>query len=169
MKVVVWNKEDIKNITLNEKEMWFDTYNNDLFEDRGYDVMLMDIEEIEKLYIQFKNDYFEYLESLENNDEFICYVIMQDEYDKFISQARIMYKENKYYIEGLETHRDFLRKGHATKLLNHLEKEAVKRGITALYGNSYIKNFPSINTLKKAGFIEIPCEVETTFCMKKEL
>lgn len=169
MKYIIWNKEDIKNITEQEKEMWFDTYNNDLFEGRGYDVMLMDIEEIDKLYIQFKKDYFDYLDSLEESDEFICYLVCQDEYGKFVSQARIMLKGERYFVEGLETHRDFMKQGLATKLIRELEHVAILRGIKEIYANSYEKNIPSIKTFQKRGFKEVKCDVKSRVCMKKNL
>lgn len=169
MKVIIWNKEDIKHLSDQQKEMWFDIYNNDLFEDRGYDITNMDIEEIEELYRRFKIDYLEYLSSLPEDDSFIFYILLEDEYGKYVSQARVITKKNRYVIEGLETHRDFMKKGNAITLINKLEIEASKRGIKEIYANSYYKNIPSIKTFSRCGYHEIEAKIENRICMMKRL
>jgi ribosomal protein S18 acetylase RimI-like enzyme len=165
---LVWDKSDIKSITPHQKEMWFDFYNNDLFEDRGYDITFMDVDDVNKLYEQFKQDYFDYLDSLKENDEFVCYVVYEMD-DMFVSQARIMLKENRYYIEGLETHRELYRKGYGSTLIKYLEEEASKRGIKELYANAYNQNIPSIETFLSLGYKEVKTEVKNRICMKKDL
>lgn len=169
MKFIVWNKEDIKNITDEQREMWFDIYNNDLFEDRGYDITSMEIEEIEELYTQFKRDYFEYLDSLALSEHFHFYIILVDEYSKFCSQARLITKKNRFVIEGLETHRDCYKRGYAKKIISALENEAVSRGVKTIYANSYHLNIPSIKTFEACGYHQIDSPIEHRICMQKNL
>ena len=169
MKAIIWDKSDISSITNQQHEMWFDIYNNDLFEDRGHDITLMHIDDIDKLYIKFKNEYLMYLNSLANDSDFQFYVLLEDEYGKFISQARVITRDNRYIIEGLETHRDFMKKGAATKLIHELERVAKSKGIKELYANSYNKNIPSIKTFKKCNYVEVESGLDNRICMKKDL
>lgn len=167
--IIIWDKENIDKVKDNHREMWFDVYNNGIFEDRGYDITKMDVEDIDELFKEFKLDYFNYLDSLKTDESFLYYIILQDDYGKFISQARVIYRENKYYIEGLETHRDFMKKGFGSYLILQLEKEAKKRELSSLYANCYVENIPSIRTLKRCGYYEEGTVTETRICLKKDL
>lgn len=169
MKVLIWTKDTIPSLTQEEKEMWFDTYNNDLYEDNGFDIKRMHMDDIEKLYIKFKKEYLDYLQSLATDESFKFYILFEDQYKKIVSQARLILKENMYLIEGLETHRDFMNKGIASKLIYELEKEAKKIGITRLYANVNKENIPSIKTFIGCGYRLAATDVEHQNRYKKDL
>jgi len=169
MEVRIWYGESIGSISQKEIDMWFDIYNNDLFEDRGYDITFMPLDEVEELYKRLKNEYVDYLMSLQEDPAFLFYAVLENEYDMYVSHARVITRDGLYYIEGLETHRDMYYKGYATTVINKVCEIALKDNIKEVYANIYYLNEPSIKTFAKCGFTVISDPENKRVTMKKRL
>jgi RimJ/RimL family protein N-acetyltransferase len=169
MEFRIWYGEDIESISQKEINMWFDIYNNDLFEDRGYDITFMPVEEVEELYKRLKSEYVEYLMSLQEDPAFLFYVILENDYDMYVSHARVITRDDLYYIEGLETHRDMYYKGYATSVIYKVCEIALQDNIKEVYANIYYLNEPSIKTFLKCGFQVISDPENKRVTMKKRL
>lgn len=144
----IWNKDKISRLTLKEKTQWFNCLNYKLEEDR--DISLSD-PFIKDKQLEIKNDYFKYLESCATADNFHKYYIEKQK-GKIISVLRINIYDNKYILEGLQTNKDYLRKGFAGKLIDGMIHDLKKDGINILYSEARIWNDPSVNLQEKMGF-----------------
>ena len=169
MEFKIWYAETIESISQKDIDMWFDIYNNDLFEDRGYDITFMDIDEVETLYKRLKQEYVDYLMSLQEDPAFLFYVVLENDYEMYVSHARVITRDDLYYIEGLETHRDMYHKGYATMVINKVCDIALENGIKEVYANIYYLNEPSIKTFKRCGFKIISDPENKRVLMKKRL
>lgn len=144
-----WNKLKISNLSQIDIEQWFDVLNQGLEEDRGYDLSEPNIEDIRK---GIKQDYIDYLKSCVNNQNFYGYYILRDDDGKIVSVCRIMIVNNLYYLEGLETHRDYYYKGFASKLFNKVMYELKRDNIETIYSTVRNHNHKSLNFHYKNGF-----------------
>lgn len=147
--IKVWNKQKISNLHQLEIDDWFDVLNNRLVEDRGY---TLDDPNIESIKDSIKADYINYLKELVDDNRFHSYYVFKDEVDRIVSVCRIVHKGSSYYLEGLETHRDYHQKGYATKLIDSTLQLLARDGINELFSNVRVHNIPSINFHKKIGF-----------------
>ncbi len=147
---MIWKKKDLESLSITQKDEWFDVYNDGLLDDRGYNLKEMTAQEINKVNKVIKEDYFNYLKSLKKNPNFICYILIYD--SRIISQARLVKDKGNVFIEGLQTHREFVKQGLATKVLTKAIEYARNNGITVL--NSTIRkwNQASIITHEKLNF-----------------
>ncbi|QLY39989.1 GNAT family N-acetyltransferase [Hujiaoplasma nucleasis] len=145
----IWNKQRISNLSQTEIEQWFDVLNQGLEEDRGYDLSEPNIEDIRA---GIKTDYIDYLKSCEKNQNFYAYYILRDDDGKIVSVCRIVIVDNQYYLEGLETHRDYYYKGYASKLFNKVMYELKRDNIKTIYSIVRNHNHKSINFHYKNGF-----------------
>ena len=146
----VWNKQKINKLTQEELEQWFDVLNHGLEEDRGYDLSEPNIEDIR---VGIKKDYIDYLKSCENNQNFYAYYILRDD-GKIVSVCRIVIVDDVYYLEGLETHRDYYQKGYASKLLNKVLYELKRENIESIFSIVRNHNHKSLTFHYKNGFSE---------------
>jgi 2-polyprenyl-3-methyl-5-hydroxy-6-metoxy-1,4-benzoquinol methylase len=144
-----WNKQRISNLSQIDIEQWFDVLNQGLEEDRGYDLSEPNIEDIR---VGIKKDYIDYLKSCENNQNFYAYYILRDDDGKIVSVCRIVIVDNQYYIEGLETHRDYYYKGYASKLFNNVMYELKRDNTKTIYSTVRNHNHKSLNFHYKNGF-----------------
>ncbi len=145
----IWTKEKIKSLGMKTKEMWFDVLNNGLEEDRGFSLDDPNILDIQK---QIKEDYINYLDSCVDNPSFLNYYILRDENEVIVSVCRIIIKEEGYFFEGLETHRNHYRKGYANQLLDFTVKDLFRKEIERLYSNVAVHNIASNNFHSNFGF-----------------
>lgn len=113
MKFVVWTKEKLSSLSAVEKEQWFDVLNYGLEEDNE---VSFDDPDISAKQDAIKADYLYYLNNCARTNDYICYFVLYDN-NIIVSVARIVSKGIPLYLEGLETHRDFRRKGYATILI----------------------------------------------------
>lgn len=80
--------------------------------------------------------------------------VLVDEEDNWVSALRLHNVDNKtYYMEALETHPYFRRRGYATKLVRSVIKELGRKGEFRLFSNVGKTNIASMETHKKCGFI----------------
>lgn len=144
----IWNKDKIKRLTLNEKNRWFDCLNYKLEEDRDISFSDPFIEDKQK---EIKDDYFKYIESCATDDNFHKYYIEKQE-GKIISVCRIIIHDNRYILEGLQTHKDYLRMGFAAKIIKGIIYDLNKNGIKTLYSEARTWNDASNQLQLKLGF-----------------
>lgn len=144
-----WNKQKISNLSQTDIEQWFDVLNQGLEEDRGYDLSEPNIEDIRA---GIKKDYIDYLKNCENNQYFYAYYILRDDDGRIVSVCRIVIVDNQYYLEGLETHRDYYYKGYASKLFNKVLYELKRDNIKTIYSIVRNHNHKSLNFHYKNGF-----------------
>ncbi len=146
----IWDKEKISKLTLKEKEQWFEVLNYKLEQDRG--ILLSDPDILYKQQI-IKDNYFDYIESCPYSASFYKYYIYKDN-DKIISVCRINIYDDKYVLEGLQTHKDYYRKNYASKLISFMMKALKKDGIHTLYSEARVWNIASNQLQIKLGFIK---------------
>lgn len=133
----IWTKDIIKSLGMKTKEMWFDVLNNGLEEDRGFSLDDPNLLDIQK---QIKEDYINYLDRCVDNLDFLNYYILRNEDGVIVSLCRIIIRDERYFVEGLETHRDHYRKGYARQLLDFVIKDLFRKEIERLYSNVAIHN-----------------------------
>ena len=148
--IETWNKENISKLTFNEKNQWFEVLNNKLEEDR--EISLSDPLLKEKQQ-EIKDDYLTYLDGCSKASNFHKYYILKDN-AKIVSVCRVNIYDKKYLLEGLQTHKDFLRKGYATKLMNEMILDLKKDGIKSLYSQVRKWNKASNKLQRKIGFTQ---------------
>lgn len=114
MKFEIWNKSKIEILNQIEKEQWFECLNNGLEEDRGFNMNNPNIIEIQT---SIKKNYINYLENCSTNKEFYSYYVLYNDKGIIVSLLRVIQDiQERFFVEGLETHRDFRRKGYAKKI-----------------------------------------------------
>lgn len=147
----VWNNDKIKNLSPMDKDQWFDVLNQGLEEDRGYDLSTPNIEEIRK---SIKKDYIDYLKSCSVDPDFYAYYILRKSGGIIVSLLRIVLKNQAYYLEGLETHRDYYRQGYASSLLIQVLYDLKRKNIKEIYSFVRNHNEQSLKFHYKNGFVE---------------
>lgn len=148
MNFVVWDKEKLNSLSIAEKELWFDVLNNGLEEDRGYSLKDPNIEEIKK---EIKSDYFSYLHEITRTSNFVSYFILYED-EIIVCVCRVVEIDKMFYLEGLETHRNYLRKRYATILINHVIDYLKELDVIKLRSNVSMYNEKSILFHKSIGF-----------------
>jgi 2-polyprenyl-3-methyl-5-hydroxy-6-metoxy-1,4-benzoquinol methylase len=160
-----WNKTKINNLSQIDIEQWFDVLNHGLEEDRGYDLSDPNIESIR---VGIKKDYIDYLRSCGNNQNIYAYYILRDD-GTIVSVCRIVIVDGNYYLEGLETHRNYYQKGFASKLLTKVLYELKRDKIDTIYSIVRNHNHKSLNFHYKNGFsVEDKDDVDTKFVLNVE-
>lgn len=103
---------------------------------------------VEKSYIQWLcHEFFK-------KENAFCYV--WKEKGVWISALRIHYiGSNLYYIEALETHPEYRKKGYAEKLINAIVDILKENEFFEIRSYTSIKNIASQKTHKKCGFTEL--------------
>ncbi len=152
MVVEYWSKKNIKELTKKEQSTWFDAYNYGLEMDRGYYLEKMSKQKTADLKNDIKQEYLEYLYQLINDQNFLFYTILLNENKRIISLCRLMKRENKIYISGLETHRDFRQHGYAKQVLVETITHAFKLGYDSIHSVVRKWNEASIQTHLSVGF-----------------
>jgi 2-polyprenyl-3-methyl-5-hydroxy-6-metoxy-1,4-benzoquinol methylase len=94
-----------------------------------------------------------YIESCASADNIHKYYIESQD-NIIISVCRINIYNNRYLLEGLQTHRDYYRKGFATKLIDNMIFDLKKDGIITLYSEARTWNDASNQLQQKLGFIK---------------
>jgi len=148
--IEIWDKNTINELNQLDIAEWFDIYNNGLVEDRGFSLSNPQILSIRK---KIKSDYEEYLSNCVHDSNFHSYYVFKNEEGKIVSICRIVRKSPDYYLEGLETHRDYYYKGFASKLVNNLMQILVREDINVIYSQVRNHNIASINFHKNIGFV----------------
>jgi|LSQX01.1.fsa_nt_gb RimJ/RimL family protein N-acetyltransferase len=148
--IEIWTKSRIQCLTKLEKEQWFDVLNNKLEEDRGISLLDPNLKEKQAM---IKKEYIKYLESCSSLSDFYKYYIFKSS-DKIVSVCRINVRNNQYILEGLETHKDYYRMGHASKLLDFVIKDLKNESIDLLYSEARTWNLASNNLQIKLGFVK---------------
>lgn len=148
---MIWNKKDIELLSESMKEQWFDVYNYELLEDRGYDITIMSDKEIKDASNIIKNDYYKYLEGLIKDENFIFYSCISNN-GVLVSVCRVVKKNEYYFIEGLETHHRFRKQGYGLKVLKEVLAQSKTLGIKEVYSKIRVYNKASISTHIKLGF-----------------
>jgi len=162
----IWKGKQILQLKDNDIEQWFDVLNYGLVEDRGFSLNDANIEEIKS---NIREDYIEYLMSCSMDKNLQAYYVLRDEYNTIVAVCRIVFDEGEYYLEGLETHRDFYRKGFATKLLFLVLQELKRNNILKIYSIVRNHNTKSMNFHKKHGFtIVMQDNINTKFFLNVE-
>lgn len=146
----IWDKNKISNLTLEEKEQWFDVLNYKLEADR--DISLDDPDLLHKQQ-EIKKDYLKYIESCSESEDFYKYYVWTEN-NKIISVCRINIYNQKYLLEGLQTHKDYYKQGYASKLLDLVLFDLYKNNIETLYSEARVWNDASNSLQTKLGFIK---------------
>lgn len=104
------------------------------------------LEKVETDFLNYiKTDFF----SCPNN----AYWVLKEN-DVWVSALRLYkIKEQLYYIEALETHPNYRRKGHAYRLLSGVIEELKNHGAFRLCDCVSKKNIASLKTHEKCGFV----------------
>ena len=152
MYIEYWNVQKIENLTSQEKNNWFDVYNASLLEDGGQSRDELSSEGLLNAKAKIKNDYYEYLESLIKDSNFQFYTVLLDDTNKILSQCRLVKRDGVIYIAGLETHRNYRRKGYAKQVLQATIKKAFEQGNKSIHSVVRKWNEASIQTHKSIGF-----------------
>jgi len=147
--IIIWNKEKISKLTSDEKNQWFEVLNHKLEEDRNISPSdsLFDVKQK-----AIKDDYFSYLDSCATDHTFHKYYLLKLR-NTIVSVCRINVYENKYLLEGLQTHQDHYRKGYASKLIVALIKDLNTDGIETLFSEARTWNVASNQLQQKIGFV----------------
>lgn len=148
--VEIWNKSKISKLSLNEKNQWFEVLNDKLEEDRNISLLDPLLKEKQQ---EIKNDYLTYIDSCAKATNFYKYYILTDN-TRIISVCRINIYDNKFLLEGLQTHKNYLRRGFATKLINEMINDLKIDGITTIYSEARKWNDASNCLQRKLGFIQ---------------
>jgi ribosomal protein S18 acetylase RimI-like enzyme len=72
-----------------------------------------------------------------------------------VAAAQISYGEETIEIVRIATHPNFLRKGHAEKLIQEICKESLQKNMKKIYLKVDSEKIPAIHLYQKIGFIEI--------------
>jgi 2-polyprenyl-3-methyl-5-hydroxy-6-metoxy-1,4-benzoquinol methylase len=137
-----------------------------LVEDRGFSLNDANIEEIK---YNIRKDYIEYLMSCSMDKNLQAYYILRDEYNTIVAVCRIVIDEGEYYLEGIETHRDYYLKGYATQLLFEVLHELKRNNILKIYSIVRNHNTKSLNFHRKNGFtIVMEDKTNTKFSLNVE-
>lgn len=155
----IWNKDIIHQLLQSDLEDWFDVLNNGLVEDRGFSLSDPNIDEIRQ---EIKQDYLTYITSLVDDKDFYSYYVYRNEIDKIVSVSRIVKHESKYFLEGLETHRDYYQKGYSTKLVESVIQNLSRDNIEIIYSKVRNHNKPSFSFHLKFGFSEVESDTYNT-------
>lgn len=162
----IWKGKQILQLKDNDIEQWFDVLNYGLVEDRGFSLNDANIEEIKS---NIRKDYIEYLMSCSMDKNLQGYYILRDEYNIIVAVCRIVFNEGEYYLEGLETHRYYYRKGFATKLFFLVLQELKRNNILKIYSIVRNHNTKSLNFHRKNGFtIVMEDKTNTKFSLNVE-
>lgn len=148
----IWKGKQILQLKDNDIEQWFDVLNYGLVEDKGFNSNDANIEEIKS---NIRKDYIAYLMSCSMNKNFQAYYILRDVHKTIVAVCRIVFDEGAYFLEGLETHRDYYRKGFATQLLFEVLHELKRNKILKIYSIVRNHNIESLNFHKKHGFVMV--------------
>ena len=101
---------------------------------------------------RIENNFLEYIEKDFLAKPGNAYWILEEE-GAWVSALRLYKIEDGfYYIEALETHPEYRRKGYAVKLLNGVIGALKEKGSFKLCDNVRKRNDASLNTHKKCGF-----------------
>jgi ribosomal protein S18 acetylase RimI-like enzyme len=149
MKFVIWGKAKIAQLNDIEKNQWFDVLNNGLEEDRG---ISLDNPKIKELQDSIKTEYLKYLHDCARTAYYFSYFVLYDEESKIVSVCRVIEKDHQYYLEGLETHRQFCRLGYASTLVQEVILHLKECDVPTLRSSISVKNHPSIQFHKSMGF-----------------
>ncbi len=149
MKFVIWGKEKISQLSDLEKEQWFDVLNNGLEEDRD---ISLDNPKISKLQENIETDYLKYLHECTRTAYYFSYFVLYNEEGVMVSVCRVFEKDHQFYLEGLETHRDYYRKGYASALVNEVILYLKEIDISTLRSSVSTSNLRSIQFHKSLGF-----------------
>jgi 2-polyprenyl-3-methyl-5-hydroxy-6-metoxy-1,4-benzoquinol methylase len=162
----IWKGKQILQLKDKDIEQWFDVLNNGLVEDRGFNINDSNIEEIKS---NIRKDYIEYLMGCSMDENLQAYYIFRDEHNVIVAVCRIVFDEGEYYLEGLETHRNYYRKGFATQLLLEVLRELKRNNILKIYSIVRNHNSKSLNFHKKHGFtIVMEDNTNTKFSLNVE-
>lgn len=162
----IWKGKQILQLKDNDIEQWFDVLNYGLVEDRGFSLNNANIEEIKS---NIRKDYIEYLMSCSMDKNLQAYYIFRDERNVIVAVCRIVFDEGEYYLEGLETHRNYYRKGFATKLFFLVLQELKRNNILKIYSIVRNHNTKSLKFHRKNGFtIVMEDKTNTKFSLNVE-
>jgi len=146
----IWNKKKVSQLTNKDIDLWFDVLNNGLVEDRGYQ---LNDSNIKRIKAEIKSDYVEYLKGCPKDDSFINYYVLRNDLGTILSICRVISKDSQYYLEGLETHRDYQEKGFASQLLTKVLHDLKRNNIKKIHSLVRNHNEKSINFHEKHGFL----------------
>ncbi len=99
-----------------------------------------------------ENEFLNYLETeFFSKEENACWILEID--GIWVSALRLFYiREGEYYIEALETHPDYRKRGYGSQLILEMLEALKKRGTFVVSDMVSKKNTASLNTHKKCGF-----------------
>lgn len=101
---------------------------------------------------KIEENFLEYLRDDFFSRERSCYYILEKE-GTWVSALRLYdMEEGSFYIEALETHPAYRRRGYACELLGSLLEELKKGGAFLVCDNVGRKNIASLATHRKCGF-----------------
>jgi GNAT superfamily N-acetyltransferase len=149
MRFTVWGKEEITQLSDLEKEHWFDVLNNGLEKDRN---ISLDNPKILEFQENIKKEYLKYLHECTRTAYYFSYFVLYNEEDIMVSVCRVMEMDHQFYLEGLETHRDYYRKGYASALVNEVILYLKEIDISTLRSSVSTSNLGSIQFHKFLGF-----------------
>ena len=115
---VIWDKDKLKQLTEEEKLVWFDMYHDESLEEKTFDRLL--IQEHKKDVLEVSRSAF-----------FVAYYLLMKE-ERILSLCRVVQKGFGLYLEGLKTHRDYYNLGYASYLLKEVLLDLKNRDFTDL-------------------------------------
>lgn len=152
MNIAFWDKDKLKQLTEAEKELWFDVLNHELELDRGINLSKLTTSEKQQIQDEIKSEYFQYLDQLSEDKNFLFYTLLMDDFGKIVSMCRLIKRDQLIYVGGLETHRDFRNLGYGRIVLSETAKSAFENGYSVIHSVIRSWNEASIKAHKSIGF-----------------
>lgn len=110
-----------------------------------------EVEDFSKLLFEYEKGYMDFVQSFLVNEKNRYYIFEIN--GQWVSALRMTKVEDFYYLEALETAKQYRKKGYGTEFLQELIRMLKKRGKIIIRSNVSKKNMASLAVHKKCGFV----------------
>ena len=109
-----------------------------------------EVEDFSKLLFEYEKGYMDFVQSFLVNEKNRYYIFEIN--GQWVSALRMTKVEDFYYLEALETAKQYRKKGYGTEFLQELIRILKKRGKVIIRSNVSKKNTASLALHRKCGF-----------------
>ena len=109
-----------------------------------------EVEDFSKLLFEYEKGYMDFVQSFLDSEENRYYIWEIN--GQWVSALRMTKVEDFYYLEALETAKQYRQKGYGTKFLQELIELLKKRGKVIIRSNVSKNNMASLALHRKCGF-----------------
>ena len=109
-----------------------------------------EVEDFSKLLFEYEKGYMDFVQSFLVNEKNRYYIFEIN--GQWVSALRMTKVEDFYYLEALETAKQYRKKGYGTEFLQELIRMLKKRGKVIIRSNVSKKNTASLALHRKCGF-----------------